>query len=257
MKSTAGQTAVNPEDLLLLLLSYWTDVDKRASPSKTDFTSSWIQNHRKSKLSNTQKTNADKKIYINLIKYSKANTTLLPVPVCASVFVMARGAQYIRVAQGWKLCQQYPRRPSRPADRPAIGPARWNVGSPCSLPPPRPITHPQSYFISCQFCAASHCSISTWFSTNSAKSPTPTMRGREREKDCKRRVLPCRRGSITQPTRWIFTQSQRLFNISLLEKKSEASCWTLSSSCWHWQRSVKKSKNNKSRCFIRLNGLTC
>lgn len=47
----------------------------------------------------------------------------LPVPVCASVFVMARSAQYIQDAQGWKLCQQYPQRPSCPADRPAIGPA--------------------------------------------------------------------------------------------------------------------------------------
>lgn len=32
------------------------------------------------------------------------------------------------------------------------------------------VTVPQSYFISCQFCPARHCLISTWFSTNSAKS---------------------------------------------------------------------------------------
>lgn len=117
----------------------------------------------------------------------------LPVPVCASVFVMAHWAQFIRDAQGWKLCQQYPRCPSRPADRPVIGPADWNQGSLCSPPtPPWGVTLPQSYFISCQFCPASHCLISPWFSTNSAKSPTPTMsRESEREKDCKRRVLLC------------------------------------------------------------------
>lgn len=38
---------------------------------------------------------------------------LLPVPVCASVFVLAQRAQYIRDAQGWKLCQQYPQSPGR------------------------------------------------------------------------------------------------------------------------------------------------
>lgn len=55
--------------------------------------------------------------------HTMTDMNLLPVPVCASVFVMARGAQYIRDAQGWKLCQQYPQSPSQPADRPAIGPA--------------------------------------------------------------------------------------------------------------------------------------
>lgn len=33
------------------------------------------------------------------------DVNLLPVRVCASVFVMACRAQYIRRAQGWKLCQ--------------------------------------------------------------------------------------------------------------------------------------------------------
>jgi len=126
-------------------------------------------------------------------KYSMKDKILFPVPVCANVFVMAQSAQYIWDAQGWKLCQQYRRCPSWPADRPAIGPADWNEGSPRSLPPPWEVTLPQSYFISCQFCPASHCSISTHFSTNSAKSPTPTMRGRAWEEDSERWVLQCRR----------------------------------------------------------------
>lgn len=62
----------------------------------------------------------------------------LPVPVCASVFVMAQWAQYIRDAQGWKLCQQHRECPSWPADRPAIGPAEWNQGSLCTPTQPHP-----------------------------------------------------------------------------------------------------------------------
>lgn len=78
------------------------------------------------------------------------STNPLPVPVGASVFVSARGAQYILNAQGGKICQQNPQRPSQPADRPAIGQPDYNEGvtvyhrppSHCSSNPPHP-TNPR------------------------------------------------------------------------------------------------------------------
>lgn len=87
----------------------------------------------------------------------------LTSPVCASVVAMAPPPQYIRDARGGS-CQR----------------ARG-----C----PHPRGHQtllQSYFISCQFCPAGLCSISTRFSTTRAKraAPPPGTGGR--------RLPPCR-----------------------------------------------------------------
>lgn len=94
----------------------------------------------------------------------------LSVPVCLgwhaglNIYGALRGGN----SANTPLC------PSHHPDQHAIGWADRTVGSLLCLAPL--LTPPQSYFITCQFHPAGHCSISTWFSTTCAKSPTLTMR---------------------------------------------------------------------------------